>query len=675
MLALGWFAYHPGLTGPFLFDDYANLPSLGAFGPVDNFETFVRYITSGSADPTGRPIALLSFLIDANDWPAAPYPFKQTNILLHLLNGALLFWLLYRLGVELFGHSRRATVGALFATTFWLLHPLLVSTTLYVVQRETLLEATFVLLGLIGYTLGRDSAARGNLSGTFFSAFSITACTLLATLCKANGALLPIFALLVESVLLSTTRPIRDETVKVAFKYLRWVFLILPSILVVAFLGKIALQSAIQGVAELRPWSWTERLLTEPRVICDYLTLLWIPRAYTAGLFNDSVVVSRGLFSPPSTAISIAFILTLLFVAFVARREKPYLSLAIFFFFTGHLMESTVVPLELYFEHRNYAPAMLMFWPLGLWIANIDFEPGALRPFSMKPAQYWLPRITFGLFLALGLWCLTFLNADLWGKGDEQGLVWALKNPNSPRAQAYAAQIELDRGQNTAAISRLERALETHPHELQLTLNLIGAKCRTNSLTEEDLQYTRIALRMAPNSGRLGYDWFDRSLDVAKNGLCKNLSLDTLDDLLRAAGENPKTEAVAGRRQDRLNLMARIALLEGHAERALGLFNLALDADVRPGAALAQAAIMASAGYPKLAESHLRHLDEIWQPPTGPGLSMPTFHKWLLWKQGYWTNELAHMHKLLQEDIDKSSRKPDSTQPSETVPLTNIKRI
>ena len=98
ILALTWWAYHPGLSGDFLFDDFGSLPTLGATGPVDNWATFWRYITSGGADPNGRPLTLLTFLIDARDWPASPYPFKVTNVILHLINGALLAWVLWKLG-------------------------------------------------------------------------------------------------------------------------------------------------------------------------------------------------------------------------------------------------------------------------------------------------------------------------------------------------------------------------------------------------------------------------------------------------------------------------------------------------------------------------------------------------------------------------------------------------
>src|SRR6185312_14310557 len=101
LLAATWLIYSPGLSGGYLFDDYANLPAIGATGPVDNGATLARYLTSGTADPTGRPLTLASFLIDARDWPADPRAFKITNVLLHLLNGALLYAVLLRLGRKL----------------------------------------------------------------------------------------------------------------------------------------------------------------------------------------------------------------------------------------------------------------------------------------------------------------------------------------------------------------------------------------------------------------------------------------------------------------------------------------------------------------------------------------------------------------------------------------------
>ena len=151
----------PGLHGGFLFDDFANLPALGATGPIDNWPTFWRYITSGTADPTGRPLTLLTFLLDARNWPADPYPFKRTSLILHLLNGGLLYALLARLGRAAGRRHRAAPTWPPCSVPPWLLHPLLVSTTLYIVQREAMLPATCVLLGLLLWLHGRAAAAAG----------------------------------------------------------------------------------------------------------------------------------------------------------------------------------------------------------------------------------------------------------------------------------------------------------------------------------------------------------------------------------------------------------------------------------------------------------------------------------------------------------------------------------
>jgi hypothetical protein len=142
---IAWWAYSPGLHGGFLFDDFANLPALGGDGP------------------TGRPLTLLSFLLDARNWPADPFPFKRTNLILHLLNGGLLYLLLIRLGKLISNDTTRYRIGATFGATIWLLHPLLVSTTLYIVQREAMLPATCVLAGLLLWLRGREHLACGRI--------------------------------------------------------------------------------------------------------------------------------------------------------------------------------------------------------------------------------------------------------------------------------------------------------------------------------------------------------------------------------------------------------------------------------------------------------------------------------------------------------------------------------
>ena len=83
-------AYFPGLSGPFMLDDYSSLARLGDFDGVRNWETFKAFVFGGTSGPTGRPLSLLTFLIDGTNWPTDAAPFKRTNLIIHLLNGALI---------------------------------------------------------------------------------------------------------------------------------------------------------------------------------------------------------------------------------------------------------------------------------------------------------------------------------------------------------------------------------------------------------------------------------------------------------------------------------------------------------------------------------------------------------------------------------------------------------
>lgn len=625
-----------------MFDDFANLPALGDFGPVDNWTTFWRYITSGFADPIGRPLSLLSFLIDAHNWPADPHPFKRTSLILHLVNGVLLALLLRRLGRVSHGQSLRTDFAAALGASLWLLHPLFVSTTLYVVQREAMLPATFVLLGLNGWCRGRELAASGRPSGNWIAAISIIACTTLGLASKANGVLLPLLCWLVDAIVLVPAQPITSAPVHQRFTWMRRIVLILPSLVVLIWLAKRALFYALHGVPEFRSWTLGERLLTEARIVCDYLGLLWLPHPYTAGLFNDAFQVSTGLFSPPSTLAAIVFLALLLAGVIAMRKHAPALSLAILFYFAGQLLESTVLPLELYYEHRNYLPAMLMFWPLALWLT----DDGHAVPV----------RRALIVILSLLLAGMTWMRADLWGNVNQQAEMWAEKNPQSPRAQAYAAQVERTRGESARAIARLQVQPVVPDADLQVALNLIGAECDLGRIAPADITRAAAAFRHARVIGPLGYEWFSEAIAVLHGDRpCARLDADIIVRLLDAAAANPDHDN-PGRQQDNLSLRGSLALAQHDPDSALDYFERALDANPNPAIGLQQASQLGSAGNPAQGLAELDHLQQVWKPEaTAGGWSMATVHAWLLHREGYWTSEIAHLRQTLQEDLNAKS--------------------
>ena len=647
LLGLVWVMYAPGLHGGFLFDDFGNLPALGAPGPVDNWPAFWRYITSGTADPMGRPLTLLTFLLDASDWPAEPFPFKRTNLILHLLNGVLLYALLARLGRLLEYGDRRSRTAAMLATALWLLHPLMVSTTLYIVQREAMLPATCTMAGLLFWLHGRGLLTQGRaLAGLSWSALGLGGFTALGVLAKANGALLPMFALLIESVVLAPRHAISNDGPRRAHRLALFAFGIAPAVAILGYLLRVGVQGLMDGgPVSVRPWSIGQRLLTEPRVLLDYLQLLWLPRPFSSGLFNDQYVASVSWLQPVATLPAMLAVLGLIGLAWWQRRRYPASALAILFYFAGQLLESTSIPLELYFEHRNYLPTLLMFWPLGLWLADTR----KLR----------LLKYTLMLVLPLGLAWMTHARAVLWGDVHSQAVLWAKINPDSARAQANAAQIEIRAGQPEAAIRRLEKLLVRQPNQVQLAFNLIGARCVAGGVRTADIAQAQTAMRDTPTTGTLFINWFDRTLPAVLKGECPGLTTQNLFDLINTGLENPRL-STAGVRQDLTYLRGKIALARNQPDAALADFTHALDLQLRPDVALEAAAALGAAGYPSYGLSLLDHYEAVSWKTVKPGFGMQWLHAWVLEHQHYWDHELAHLRHQLTLDAKTGPRNTSS---------------
>jgi hypothetical protein len=492
-----WCAYAPGLVGGFLFDDFINLDKLSSPGPVDDWPTFWRYITSGTADPIGRPLSLLSFLIDARAWPADPAPFLRTNLLLHLLNGTLLFLLLRRLGAALGDEASKVEGAALIGAGLWMLHPLFVSTTLYIVQREAMLPATFTLLGLLAYVHGRARMATDSTRGIAWIVFGLGGATVLAVLTKANGLLVPLLAWVIEScVLRRRFAPLPRWTKALVLWF--------PTLVVFGYIAWDATHLFEQ--LPHRGWNRWERLLTEFRVVGDYMRLLVVPRVLSTGLYNDSYVPSHGWLDPASTLVAALLVLGLLALAFASRHRFPALACALLFFFAGHVLESTTLALELYFEHRNYLPAMLLFWPLAR----------ALLRWEAKPlAQAFAAALL--LAIAAGT---TWQRAALWGSPEQMTRLWAEQNKRSSRAQATSAIYRIQAGDTMGARRMMDSAWRERPHDLQIALNRVNAVCATGGLSAQDVAGVASAFQFEEMAHPMMQRWLGRAIDSAVSGEC-----------------------------------------------------------------------------------------------------------------------------------------------------------
>jgi tetratricopeptide (TPR) repeat protein len=644
LLVVAWLAYAPGLKGGFLFDDFVNLNAIGATGPIDDWPTFWRYITSGSADPIGRPIALLSFLVEARDWPAPPYPFLRDNLLLHLINGCLLFALLARLGRILGEVPARADKAALLGAGCWLLHPLFVSTTLYVVQRHAMLPATFVLLGLHGWIGGRLRYAAGShASGTLLMLAGIVGGTALATASKANGILLPLLAMVLEGTVLRRIGAPDSEPARSRLSQLRLALLAAPACLIALWFASrlpgIGVSSPVRGFSPL------ERLFTESRVLLDYLWLLAAPRPVSSGLFNDNYAVSRGLLDPWTTLPAIIVVTGIVATAFRLRHARPAVAAALLFFFCGHLLESTILPLELYFEHRNYLPAMLLFWPLALALAR------AQLPRRLKLAV---------AALALSVLAITtWQRSSLWGQPEQLAAVSARKQAASSRAQAAAAIAEAGSGQPQRALARLEPLWASRPNDLQIAFNYVSVRCMLDGIDIQTKSRLAQALRHTSRSELMTNRWLSSAIEMARSGKCAGMAIEDVSGWIDAALENPVILDPRIRNQDVEPLLAQLELARGRPDEALAHFDRALRARPSPDTAARQAVMLAEHEYFAQALAHLDTYEGLRDrvPPPRPG--MDWLHQRVLDAQGYWPHEMQHLRAGLREALrEQRASKP-----------------
>jgi hypothetical protein len=435
----------------------------------------------------------------------------------------------------------------------------------------------------------------------------------------------------------------------------------LPSLVILGYLLDSAWNGMVHGISAVRPWTLGQRLLTEPRILMDYLGLLWLPRPFTPGLFNDQIVASTSLWSPATTLPSILAVIGLIAGAWLLRKHVPAIALAVLFYFVGQSIESSSIALELYFEHRNYLPALLMFWPLALWLAGVPLVQGHSRA-QTSTRGFVVARFAIAAILLAMLGTMTHARASLWGNQRDQALLWAKLNPGSPRAQASAAQAEAGAGRTDLGIHRLRPLLARMPEQVQFALNLLAMECQQGRITDDTLSASKTALATTRDPGSLLTSWFERAIAQTRQPTCPELTLDNLDALLDATESNHFLMANPGRHQDIDYLKGRIALARGEASKALTWFNSALDRQVRVSLALQQAALLGASGFPRQGLAHLDHYASEQQPKFQPGFGMAAIHAWILKRQGYWPHELERLRKTLQDDAEAQAAKAPITQ-------------
>lgn len=412
--------YWQGLSGPLILDDY---PQLGEFFDNENLASSeLENAVVSESGRLGRSVSMVTFignyLHSGNDL----FDWKLTNLILHLVCGVILFMFLRAVQEAVnirFGCKYRYL--PLIAVSIWLLHPLQVSTVLYLVQRMAQLSTLFMGLGLYLYTSARlQQLCGGTAMPRLWS--SVILFLPLAVLSKENGALLPVLILAVEFFVFGFQQ--RPE-LKRTFSWFLGICIALPLLAGVLILLAGMDSLVLNGYAG-RTFSFTQRLLTESRVLTMHLTQMLWPDISSMPFFYENYPVSKSLLHPLETILSILFILGLIISAWILRVRQPLFALGIFFYFAAMSMESSIFPLELVFEHRNYLGL------IGIAIALYSLVYHGIGKTGF--------RVTIYVATVMVLSTATIARASIWSsKTDFYNYVYK-QNPTSPRINAVLAE-------------------------------------------------------------------------------------------------------------------------------------------------------------------------------------------------------------------------------------------
>lgn len=523
LLAIVATAYYPALSGPFVLDDIQNIPQ--TYINELNIASLIDIALSNTSGSFGRPIPVATFALNYYFGDGTPFAFKLTNLIIHLVNTWLVFlFVRHIISLETFNtrpyKKSHAYLLVLIATAVWALHPLQVSTVMYSVQRMTLLMTTFSLLALISYCVARRHCA--NRPGKSFLYLLLTATfTALACLSKENGVLVILYIGFLELLL----KILSDKYAQpLKLRRLADGALIVTSASIL--LGSIYLFLKADGFRvsySFREFTLSERLATEGIVLVLYLKNILIPNISNMNLYLDSFPVTTIHQADSIKSFTLLFLTCS--AALLLLKKHPIVTFGIGFFFISHILESTIIPLEIAFEHRNYI-GLLGISLTTVYVASLLVE-------RLRMAAFVLPLLTL-LFISTQ----TFSRNVEWSDSLLLHTLALEKNPQSYRARLALAVDHIDRANLTEAVQLFESATTDNQYDTKSRLRLIQFKAYGSVFSHTDYEVAQSLLDTQPITMEVSMI-LSNMLSQASQGLYDQPSVERISEMFKVASQNP----------------------------------------------------------------------------------------------------------------------------------------
>jgi len=520
--------YSNTLNSPFLFDDNVFIVRDPAIRMNE-----ISWNSLKTAAIEGRPknryLPKISFAVNYYFGQYNVLGYHLTNIVIHILCAFFLFLFIRdTLALTPAGkktvpaHAPPEMIAAL-SSLLWLVYPVHTESVTYISQRMTSLAAMFFILSLWLYCRARwaYNTRRFSFRSSLWFAGS-TFAGLCAFASKENTGTLPLIILLYEWFFF------QDLKLALTRRHILWItgmaFIFVT--ISIYFLGKNPV-SRILNAYNYREFTLPQRVMTEWRVIIYYLSLLIWPSPSRLNLDHD-YPLSFGLFDPFTTFLSLSALMGLTLAAIYLAHRNRLISFCILWFLITLLIESSIIGIEIIFEHRTYLPFMMICCLPVLLIFKTSSKPFlpitviliivlVFSAWTYQRNKIWHDPVTFWEdcakksskdyrpYFNLGI---AYLEAGMPEKAILQFKnvlkLWNFKNVLQkkdiyPDTLCNMGNAFMDMGQPAKAIDYYRKALAANPRHREARNNLANVLIEQNRI-QEALVHLNYILKQNPDS-------------------------------------------------------------------------------------------------------------------------------------------------------------------------------
>lgn len=419
------------------------------------------FATSTSVSANYHPLTILSLGVNYHFTQLAPRPYILTNIIIHILNGLLVFWFIYLLckNFSVFSrkiNSKTAGIVAFIVTLLFAIHPMHVESVAWISERKDVLYTFFFIGGLISYLFylkALKSKATTFGKKAFFYGLTFIL-FVLSCLSKSAAVPFPLVLLLIDFYCRKEVKTLRALS--------PWVIEKLPFLAFSFWIGWVALQTQSNAIGVAERYGILERMTFASYGTFIYLWKLFFPTNLAA-------------FYPRPDASDIPFYYYAAIPAVLAlvagliwslkKTKLWFLGFGFFFLMIALVLQFMTVGGAIYADRYTYVPYIGLFFIIAVEAVNFYQKKGTSSLFKNL-------LLGGGLLYFLAFTYLSRERTKVWKNSETLWTDTIEKYPSAARAYLNRGEHYYEAGEYEKALADYQKNLEREPNNSSAFMNI-----------------------------------------------------------------------------------------------------------------------------------------------------------------------------------------------------------